>query len=473
MDRLREGDREKRYDEDEAGELVVREDGSQAIKKRRRKRRSKQEKHEVEKRKKRLRLLQFAGLLGLPLVIGIFFVVLVARYHSPSFEKNLKATLWERMGARVDFERLSPMFLNVGAKSVQANWPDGGILERFSFESVDAQVDWYRYFTGGWSGEQLIAQEGFVLFSERSGRGVQKVEGQELGMPGFDSYRCGLTSMYFGEKNSPFRLAGADVSFTPGAEGGDELLVTGGKLRVPGWGDWPVRRGTFRFGDSGCKVVSLRLGEGKRGLVLSGELNLADERHQLAARVEEERLSDLPGKNLGQFIDGEIKNQEGRVIFEGWDVLSHRFELEARPKFVSLKKLPFLEHLNEIYGETKYLNPEFSSLAEVKLARGDGWSSIEEMDLRETGLLAVKGRLGWREGRLSGELLVGLPDHKTILLKSKKRQQLLENSEQKDGYFWVSVEVSGTPESPVDSFSQYLGDEDKGGSEGVFDQLTK
>jgi len=93
MDRLREGERESQSHS--KGELVTREDGSQALKVRKRKRRTDQSKVKAAKRRKKLAVVKSLFLISIPLILGIAALLLVVRFHSPSFEAGLKGYIYE------------------------------------------------------------------------------------------------------------------------------------------------------------------------------------------------------------------------------------------------------------------------------------------------------------------------------------------------------------------------------------------
>lgn len=164
-------------------------------------------------------------------------------------------------------------------------------------------------------------------------------------------------------------------------------------------------------------------------------------------------------------------------MLQGWDFSSHQFNLEqislAR---VKIQNFPFLKALDEMYGDSKYLKAaEFSSGCSLNLRRGKNWCELRNLELRETGFLGLRGDLFVKGNELSGQLEVGLPDHRTLLIRSKNRDELLANAKQEGGYFWIPVEVSGTPNAPQDNFASFVSTPQgaSSGAGGVFDQLTR
>lgn len=468
MDRLRDSDREKR----EEGELVTREDGSQVMRVKKRKRRSKQKKEEEAKRRKKLLLLRTVAVIALPLFLGLGVVYLLAKYHSPSFSKNVVATIWEKTGGSAKVRQLSPTGTQISARSVQLNWPDGSPLDQLQVENLQGDLSLLSFVSGNFRGEELRGSKGFLLTSGRENRKIEDPGGDGLKSPGFKSYANDYFSFFFGRMNSPFRLEGSRVKFVA-TDYSRQLSLTGGELTAGSWGAVPLKRGTLEFLKETIKVISLRFEEADRHLVLSGDLSLADSIHSLSVEVVTGTVGNVGGAGLENLVVADISEATGTLVFRPWNVASHEVTISASPEYLIVQNFSFLDALEELYGDARFQEFEFELNSDFDLIRSANGVEIRGLNLLELGVLAIKGNVKVSDGELSGTLEVGLPDHKRLTVSREQRKSFFANGRLEDGFFWFEIELGGTTEEPTDNFLNFLSGRAKESAEDLFEQLTQ
>ena len=93
MRNLKKGVHQKQSRKVEGGELVVRADGSEAIKVKSKKRRSVQPKKEIEKKNAKRKVMLIAGVIGLVILSFIAFSVLLGYFNGNRFKSKLSETI--------------------------------------------------------------------------------------------------------------------------------------------------------------------------------------------------------------------------------------------------------------------------------------------------------------------------------------------------------------------------------------------
>lgn len=469
MDRLREGDREKRKE----GELVTRDDGSQVMRVKKRKRRSKQKKEEEAKRRKRLIVLRTVAVVAIPLFLGLGIVYLLAKYHSPGFSEEIVATIWAKTGASAKFGQLSPTGTRISANSVRLDWPDGSHLDQLQAESITGDLSLISFISGNFRGQELESKKGYLLTSSRENRKIGEPEGEAGKAPGFQKYSSDYFSFFFGRVNSPFRVEGSKVRLVS-TNYSQQLSITGGQLVAGSWGEVPIKRGTLEFLRQTIKVISLRFQEEGRHLVLSGDLSLSDSIHSLSVEVVEGTVGNVGGFELGELVSANLTEATGTLVFRPWNPATHEVTISCSPEYLTLRNFAFLEVLEEIYGDARFQNFEFEVNSDFDLVRSAGEVSLRNFEFSELGVLAIKGEIKVEGDKLGGILRVGLPDHKRLTISRKQRGALFGNGQLEDGFFWFDINLSGSPENPEDNFVSFLEDgAPTESAEELFEQLTQ
>ena len=122
------------------GQLVTREDGTQAIRVRKRKRRSEQPKREEAKRQKRIRIIQVSAALILlmlcALVIGGAFVYT----NTPTYRKAVSNSVAEALGGTVEFKMFRVTPVSANADAIDVTWPDGNGFQSLKLRGISSKI---------------------------------------------------------------------------------------------------------------------------------------------------------------------------------------------------------------------------------------------------------------------------------------------------------------------------------------------
>jgi hypothetical protein len=333
MSRLREDERAEEGERE--SELVTREDGSQALKVRKRKRRTKQEKIEKAKRAKRWGKVKVISLITVPLLAGLALLLLLARYHSPGYLEEVAASVGKATGSNVRIQRLSPLITQVKSPTVLMAWPDGSLLDQLRVTDVSGDLDIFSALGGNLSGSDVNATSGYLISSRREDRKVSPPREGGDALPRFDRFSSSNFSFYFGGMKSVFRLENTNASLSI-KDGVRFLSLTGGEVNAAGWGTLPLKRGSLEMGGDVIEVSSLRFASPGQSVLISGEIALVEPTHSLAVEVKKGSLDTFAGSEMGRFFEGPLDGVTGELTFDSWDVRSHQISLSARPGYIAI-----------------------------------------------------------------------------------------------------------------------------------------
>ncbi len=475
MDRLRQGERESQSQD--KGELVTREDGTQALKVRKRKRRTDQSRVKVAKRRKKLVAVKSILLISIPLILGLACVILVVRFHSPSFVAGLRGHVYQETGATAKFSRLSPRGIQLRADSVRLFWPEGNQLDQLKLQKVEGDLNLFAFVTGEIKGQRLTASSGSLLLSERGNRRVSAPKGEPLPQGGYRDYVCDDFALSFGRERSLFRVEKAQATLKPRDGKSSLLSLTDGKLFLPGWGSMRLNRSTLEIGSELVKISSIRVEDGKREIVLKGQVDLLDSSHQLAVEVLDGPLSSFNKEDLSKLFETDLADVVGDFTFQSWDARSCEMVLNCEPEKIVMGRLPFLSEMDSIFANVRYRNLEVTGKTRFDLIRDVKGLRLENIDFYELGVFGLKGKIAVLEnGKLSGKLRVGVPGHLDFSLAKQAKASFFSRGQKEGEFYWFDVDLKGSVIEPEDNFSSYLDiaapvpslDE-----EDLFEQLTR
>ena len=456
MERLRDGEREKRQQDE--GELVTRPDGTQVVRLRRRKRRSKQPEAEARKRKKRSMKFMVPLVIGLLVLVGVAVVLLVAKYNSRGFQEEFETGLEEVMGSQITIERLVVTPVKVRAASVRSEWPVGGFLQGMELSGVEADLGVVGFLRGSWSGDEIVAARGVLQLGTGSS-GVPLVRPPAGSIPmDYDQLRCQFLEVRFGDgKASGFLLKNTDATLRMVDDDPIQVRFRGGSLTLAGWSPLEVDNGLGQVTSGGFEIVSFRAAPKGGG----GEINLTTAAPvipgrpvQLNLEVTDFPLSHLVGTGFGSMFSGVVSSDAGSIVFGNEGVPRADLRVEFSGKEAGMMRFPFLENLRTVFGDTDYVRPEFESIRGVFRESG-GSAALQGLVLESKGQMMVRGSLELSAGNaLSGTLEVGIPESKVITATGRKRNEVF--SDPKGEYCWVTLAIGGDADGPDDNFKILL-----------------
>jgi hypothetical protein len=144
------------------------------------------------------------------------------------------------------------------------------------------------------------------------------------------------------------------------------------------------------------------------------------------------------------------------------------------PLYVAIENFKFLDSLERIYGDASFKKFEFKPTTPFQLSRGPGFVEIRDFEAISIGVLGLRGNLRVEGDALRGEMQVGIPDHRRLMVGQVSRGSFFSQGTLEDGFYWFDIELSGTTDNPEDSFWDYLeGEKDKVSDEELFEELTQ
>lgn len=509
MQRLKHGDSNPASED---GELVIRADGTQAIRVRKRKRRTHQPHKEEALKKQRIHMLQISAVLILLLLLVLGFAFAVIFANSGFFRKGLIEKITTATGAEVKLEqfRMSPRSAN--SSVLELAWPHGGGIQRLIARGLCATV-YPRSFLGGrMTGEEAIAQQAIVWLSA-PGQEVQpqiRAKDTTLSPVHFARLAANKCDVFFGDPQAPtISLKDSEISYFPRVEepaisdalldndsgffpseeeslpsmlakrndlrerydyfpsmgkSVPRLLANRGELTIKGWPKLQVDRAQLEFVDGMVKVLGLRLYSEKdpRGMLeFFGKVYpyVADQESRLSVVANNFPLEGIAGAELGKIFSGRIESDPvaaSELLLDGGSdgLASMALSFRSAPNSsLALHGLPFLKLLSNLLNDDWFEYPVFTGDT-VGMLRCDGAGiSIADMDLLSRERMAVRGSIRYgRERVYQGVLEIGVAS--TVIMASGNRRLDLMFGPPKGNFRWVSLNVSGTASSPSDDFER-------------------
>ena len=492
MDRLKQSNDPSPED----GVLVTREDGSQAIRVRKRKRRSDQPAKERAKRKKRVRAIQITvglslGVLGLLAAGGALVYT-----NTSSYRTRLLGRLDEATGSHAEVAQYRVTPTSAGALELDLQWPESSPLRKLTMRSVEADLHAKSFFGGGWSGEEVLAQTAELKI------GVpQEVSSSLPPTPAepffrFERIRSPKASILIGDSATPsVAVRDCEISFYPkNTSGRPELRLNRGTVSFgKDFPAFPLDRSLLIFNGNQLDLVALRLSapDHPQGtLQFSGSISATGEPRPATMDVKFSSfpLEHLAGRDLGRFLSGPADSREAATVnfltFVPGQADSYRFAASwtaGGDSPLKMAELPCFSELARLIGDSWFISPVFDGACGGTLRLEKTAVRFDELDLHAKSRLRVTGSMSvGKDKSLSGHLRLGIPSSFALADDSGRLHQLL--SAESEGFRWVDVEVSGTATRPADDFRQKLAGaltaprkpaSDKAEPAGQFEELTR
>lgn len=457
MDRLREGDREKR-DSEESGELVTRPDGTKVMRVKKRKRRTEQATtKQVAKREvsKKTKLVTGAILLALLLMMLVGALLQLAKFNSQGYHEQVEGDLSSSVGGDFSISRFTVTPVKARAEKVVVKWPESSLMESASLRHLEAGLGFSGFLGSAWKGHDLRARTGELRFQGGAGKSYPVISGE---LPfHYEEFLCDEMDLYFGAgENPPVKFEGVELSVR-GEAGTKQVIIHGGDMELRGWGRMAVGNGVVRLEDEGCVLSTLRLkpDEGRGDIVVKGDqVILPGKDTEFEMSLSNIGLSHLLGKNLGALLDGTVSSENGRIVFSAAGFTDSSFILPVEGTGGQLTGLPFLFSLRTILSDTEFAKPYFRNLSATIHRKGDE-VMLKDLVLSEKGFMEVRGSMEIKgDGRLSGNLRVGIHENKALSATGRLRSRVF--SDPVGGYAWVEVALGGTVDIPEDNWNDLL-----------------
>jgi hypothetical protein len=424
MDRLK-----NRPDEEplEDGELVIRPDGSRAIKVRKRKRRSHQPHKEMLKKTRRARMIQVAGALLLLLMAAFTVGSAIVYSNSAPFREGIIRMIRETAGAEVQLEEFRVNPSNAVAGRLVLKWPEGGILRDLTVRGVSASIAPAFFLGKSIQGEEVNSSEGTLNLGTPSfpNAPAPPKTAEKPSPIHFKRYAIPRLSVRMGDPARPSAsLFESEASYQMDSQNGrPQLLLNRGQIHLPGWPKIRMDRAYIEFRDREIDIVGMRLLDesDNRGILeLVGTVSpyATDRPSTVDVRMESFLLSGIVGPDLGQLFTGRIDSQSkvksNYLAFtpgsEAGVTLVVTFR-NALNSSLEMQAFPFLTHLSLMLGDNWFEQPVFENEATGTLRRQGAMVALEDLHLEQRARMALRGNLTLAaDRRLDGTLAVGLPE---------------------------------------------------------------
>lgn len=466
MDRLK----ERSSGDPSSGELVIRADGSQAIKVRKRKRRSEQVERDSQKRAKRIRAIQLVVFLLLVVTFLLVAGAAMIYYNGSSYRNKVIARIGTATGATAELAQFRVTPLRVNASALTLNWPEHSVIRNLSLNRVSAELHVSSLLGQTLSGDEMTADEGEMILSEPTAAGAGVVGQDSSERFQFSRFRSPDMTIILGDGPNPaVKVKQTEISFYPmSVNGRAELRLNKGSVGFgSGFPALNLDRGFFAFTGRQMEVLNLRLENpaDARGVIeLAGTITPFNKGRTSTLdikKVENYPIEHLFGPEFGRILSGRIESRDlpnsNFLTFIPGSMDSAQLMMAFRGGFSSkltLSNLPFLNVLARTLDDSGYQRPSIDSGASGVIRMSASGYSIEDLRLEAKSRMMIRGSLSVANGRqLKGRLELGLPANQ---VSNNLRAMDADFSTLREEMRWIDIEVSGTTAAPEDDFGKRL-----------------
>lgn len=453
---------------EEAGELVTRADGSQAIKVRKRKRRSTQPHKEAAKRAVRMRAIQISSAVILLILLALTFGGLIIYANSSPFRQGVIDKVSGITGAKTKFHlfRVNPTASNITLADFQ--WPSGNVLKSLSLTDVQTKALLAGAVSKNLGFDEISAGSGKLLLGAVK-EGEPAVFSRREGPSGISFDRLGVAKLdtVIGDPAQPaLQLLNAEASLYPeNINGHPTVRLFKGDVKIPDWPAFRLDRSLLEFNGTDVQIVSLRLLhelDPQGTIEISGSIRPYEFQKEqfLAVKVDTFNLNGIAGPVLGNLIAGRIDTREAegsnRIRFSTGSTPASSLDLAFSASVNSPTRLngfPFQAVLSQLFENRWLAEPMFEDESTGNLHRENGIVRLSNLSFATKTQMRLTGNLTLTPtDSLDGELQIGVPEAAVIASNNPRLRELFKDG--REGYRWVNLKISGTGSRPVDNLAQ-------------------
>lgn len=440
----------------EGGELVVRADGSEAIKVKSKKRRSVQPKKEIEKKNAKRKVMLIAGVIGLVILSFIAFSVLLGYFNGNRFKSKLSETIANVSGADVELGKVDVNPASAKLSKIDLKWSDpDSLLKSLVLDRVNAHYGVLAFLGGGWHGSAVSIEK--AELNVEMGKSNPKLSSKSERPVDFEFglYQCLALDVDFG-KGSLWDFKNGSVAYRVSDELDDQLSIDDGELTIPTFGEFSVKNGLVSF-DSDSAQVFLTIESSEHAGIISvdGSVGYTEgSQIELKTQLQNYSLREWIDPRARRFFNGEITSGEGTLKMKLGDMDSFDITTEVSTKEVGISDFEFINTLAQLLVEDDYYaNPKFTDQSKMAVSRKQSKIEFSGIDLIQNEHMRIKGDVAIDESNLiSGSIRVGLP----VVLVSSKRGEVLKSvfSDDDGEYIWAEVNLGGEASQPSDDLDE-------------------
>ncbi len=450
------------------GELVVREDGSQAIRVRKRKRRSNQP-HKAERQQmRRSRMFQVSASLIVLLFVAFGIGLAIIHANSAPFREGLIKKITQCTGASVELERFRMNPARANADRLSLTWPGGNALGNLTLININADISPASFMGKSMSGEEVTAPEGrLILRVPEPDQPVRESVAVDGSLIDFKCYSTPKFAILLGKPDAPLaRVDGTEATFQPSnANDRAQLLLNRGDITIPGWPKFRMDRSHIEFRGQTVKIVGLRLWSVEESVgffELAGTVSpyAADRTSTLDVALESFPLAGITGADFGRLFSGRIDTvsaaKSNLLVVKFGDIPTSSLVVSFTGSLTSpmvVGGFPFLFGLSQTLGDDWFKHPEFESVVSGVLRRAEGRVLLSDFTFESKGRLTLRGVVTMAaDQKLSGSLEVGVATGMVEAARNPRLDSMF--GPVKGGLRWVTIKIEGTPTAPLDNFRQ-------------------
>ncbi|MEO8614537.1 MAG: hypothetical protein ABI600_05300 [Luteolibacter sp.] len=467
MDRLKKPSTE---DSEEDGELVVRADGTQAIRIRKRKRRTAQPVKQDAIRLRRSRIMQVAAAMVLVILAGLTIGTAVIYANSPPFREALIQKIALSTGATSELQmfRMNPKTAN--ANSLSLKWPEGNMLNSLSARGIIAEIFPSSFFGKSMKGEEITTLEATLALQIPKPTVPSRTEASPSGgLPiQFNRYRAPVFHMTMGNPSAPaIRLYKSEASLYPNTlNGRTQFSLNQGQLTIKGWPKLRLDRAFMEFRSDEIDIVGLRVQDetDNRGVFeFSGTIvpYNPDQLSTLSVRLDSFPLAGITSPALGKLFSGRIDSlpaaKSNYLAFYPSENPSAKLAISFQCALTSNMEVtgfPFLFALSQTLEDDWFQRPIFEGEgASGTILREAETVSLQDLNFENKGRMALRGRISMAANQaLTGNLEVGVAEAMINTAITSRLKTLFGPT--KEGFRWVTLKIGGSASNPTDNFKE-------------------
>ena len=299
----------------EEGELVIRADGTQAIRVRKRKRRSNQPVKREQQASRRMRVVQVSAALILVFLTALFIGGAIIYANSSPFREGLLRKIEQASGAEVEIQQFRMNPKTAHAAGLTLKWPAGNLLNSLVLQSLSAEVFPSSFLGNAMKGEEVSANDAtLALRYPEAGEDTRSFAAVEGSLPiRFNRYRVPSLTLTLGEPAAPvLKISKSEASLNPeNVNGKSQLSFYRGDISIAGWPNLRLDRALVEFRGDEVDVIGLRVlhETDSRGIFeLTGAVYpyQPDRQSTLQVLLQSFEIGGITGPAMGRLLSGRI-----------------------------------------------------------------------------------------------------------------------------------------------------------------------
>lgn len=436
------------------GKVVVRSDGSKAIKVRSRRRRTNQQKKEPEKSQAKRNIIVVGALIVLLLVGGVAYTMLLAYYNGNAFHDKVVDSIEKESGAEVELGSMEVGLVHAKASNAILTWDDF-IIKKIKLEHLNAGYGISAFVGGGWSGKEITAAKATVNLDMV--KDVETINRSKGALDAnFQKIRSSKSAVRFG-KSTKWWINDTALSLELKGDSYQRLHLDGGEFKSALREDLKISSGSIDFNENSCDVI-LRLGQEKSAgsILLEGEVGYVEGSEvKMEMKLDSVTLAPFLNSGLRRLFDGKVSAEIANLSMKVGDDSVEQFTINVNEGELEMKEFAFLNELKHVMENAYFTDTFYFSQSQAVIQKKDGKVSFTDLKLEEDKMSVTGNVTVSEDGTVSGLLKVGIAYE---VLSDSSNAEKLETifTERVGGYAWADANIRGVLGRPKDDLADKL-----------------